>query len=140
MSNIKGLEETLSMLSNQGLVVQQIVKEELQNTGLETLNEAKSNTPVDTGNLRQQSNYEATNQGFGFKISFSANYAPYVEFGTGGSVLVPKGWEEVAMEFKGKGIRTINLPARPFLIPAFEKNVKLMEQRIQSQFNSLKII
>lgn len=140
MPNISGLEETLSKLSTQGLVIQQMLKAELQNTGLETLNEAKTKVPVDTGNLRQQSNYEATREGFGFKVSFSASYAPYVEFGTGGSVLVPNGWEEVAIQFKGKGIRTINLPARPFLIPAFEKNVKLMEQRIQSQLNNLTII
>ncbi|MFN5251062.1 MAG: hypothetical protein ACK5DE_08430 [Bacteroidota bacterium] len=45
-------------------------------------------------------------------------YSPYVEFGTGGLVDVPKGLEQYAIQFKGKGIRQVNLPARPFFFPS----------------------
>ena len=137
MPNITGLQETLNKLNAQSLEIQSFLKSEFQNTGLETLNEAKSKVPVDNNNLRKSSNYEPINEGLGFKVSFSADYAPYVEFGTGGSVLIPKGWEDVAIQFKGKGLRTINLPARPYLIPSFEKNVKLMESRIEAKLINL---
>ena len=47
-----------------------------------------------------------------------APYAPFVEFGTGGLVEVPNELKEMAIKFKGKGIKEVNLPARPFLYPA----------------------
>jgi hypothetical protein len=47
-------------------------------------------------------------------------YAPYVEFGTGKMVEVPEGLEDFAWQFKGRGVREVNLKARPFLFPAWE--------------------
>jgi HK97 gp10 family phage protein len=47
-----------------------------------------------------------------------APYAPFVEFGTGGLVNVPTELKEQAIKFKGRGIKQINLRARPFLYPA----------------------
>ena len=44
-------------------------------------------------------------------------YAPYVEFGTGTKVSIPKGFEEMAMKFYVNGKGTMS--AHPFLIPAF---------------------
>ena len=54
-----------------------------------------------------------------------APYAPFVEFGTGGLVQVPNELKEIAIRFKGKGIRQVNLRARPYLYPA------LLRGRIQ---------
>ncbi len=48
----------------------------------------------------------------------TAPYSPYVEFGTGGKVTVPQDLISFARQFKGKGIKQINLPARPFFYPA----------------------
>ena len=48
-----------------------------------------------------------------------APYAPFVEFGTGGLVDVPNELKEQAIKFKGKGIKQINLRARPYLYPAY---------------------
>jgi len=45
-------------------------------------------------------------------------YAPFVEFGTGGLVNVPTELKEMAIKFKGKGIKQVNLRARPYLYPA----------------------
>jgi HK97 gp10 family phage protein len=47
-----------------------------------------------------------------------APYAPFVEFGTGGLINVPTELKEQAIKFKGRGIKQINLRARPFLYPA----------------------
>ena len=67
------------------------------------------------------SQYKSIN-GLNAEIGFTAHYAAYVEFGTGGMVDVPSGLEEYAIQFKGAGIRQVNLPARPFLFnSAFEE-------------------
>jgi HK97 gp10 family phage protein len=50
-----------------------------------------------------------------------APYAPFIEFGTGGLVDVPTELKEVAIKFKGKGIKQINLRARPYLYPSLLK-------------------
>lgn len=68
-------------------------------------------------NLHQQIQTQATPNGA--TVFVRAGYAPYVEFGTGGLVNVPRGLEEYAMQFKGRGIKQVNLPARPFMYPAF---------------------
>jgi hypothetical protein len=61
-------------------------------------------------------------------------YAPYVEFGTGTLVDVPEGLEDYAMQFKGQGIRQVNLPARPYLFPAFFKEQKELLKRLKTLF------
>ena len=81
---------------------------------------AKQKVVVDLGQLRQS--IGKTNASIGNNRSFifaSAPYAAYVEFGTGGTVSVPKGFEGIAIKFKGKGIKQINLRPRPFLIPSY---------------------
>jgi hypothetical protein len=63
----------------------------------------------------------------GFNKSFffaNAPYSAYVEFGTGGTVSIPKGFEEMASKFKGKGIRKINLKPRPFFIPSYLEGIQ----------------
>ena len=61
-------------------------------------------------------------QGLNAEVGFTARYAAYVEFGTGGLVDVPIGLEDYAIQFKGKGIKQVNLPSRPFLFnSAFEE-------------------
>jgi len=53
-----------------------------------------------------------------------APYAAYVEFGTGGLVQVPNELKEQAWLFKGKGIKEVNLRARPYLYPALLRGRK----------------
>lgn len=55
------------------------------------------------------------------EVGTGVEYAPFVEFGTGSGVFVPKGQEEYALQFKGKTGRKRNMPARPFLFPAWEQ-------------------
>lgn len=64
-----------------------------------------------------------------FEIVSNAKYSAYVEFGTGGLVSIPKGLEQYASQFKGKGVRKVNLPARPFFFNNFEiERVKLIQR------------
>jgi hypothetical protein len=68
------------------------------------------------------------------KAGNTVTYAPYVEFGTGTMVDVPDGLEDYAMQFKGQGIRQVNLPARPYLFPAFFKEQKELLKRLKNLF------
>jgi HK97 gp10 family phage protein len=75
-----------------------------------------------TGHLsRSMANEKLDEKGLTYSIYSFANYAAYVEFGTGRMVQVPPEMTEIAMMFKGRGIREVNLPARPFLYPALVK-------------------
>jgi hypothetical protein len=55
----------------------------------------------------------------GGTIWAAAPYAPYQEFGTGALVNVPPGFEEFAMQYKGRGIRRVNIKAKHFLFNAW---------------------
>ena len=114
--------------------VDKIVRQEVERAG--RLGEAKavSLAPVDLGKLKQSIHYEPTRRGFGARLTANVDYAAYQEFGTGGEVDIPEGFETLARKFKGKGERTINMPAQPYLIPgakhAFQILVERLKQRI----------
>ena len=73
----------------------------------------------------------------GSVVYANADYAAYLEFGTGGLVDVPSGWEEVAIQFIGQGIKEVNLVARPHLIPAGNKAFVFMEKQIAKDIAKL---
>ena len=66
-----------------------------------------------------------------------APYAPYVEFGTGGLVEVPKEFDEQARLAIGKGIRKVNLPARPFMYPTYIYGKKHIETLLKQEIKDL---
>ena len=132
MSSVTGLDSVLFNLENASALYQDKIKTGVATVTNDILNDAKSNAPVEFGKLRQSGLAEPINNGFGGKITFSIIYAPYIEFGTGGLVVVPTGWEGFAMQFKGAGVRTVNLRARPYLLPAFEKGVRDFKLRLET--------
>ena len=111
---------------------------ELAYTAAHIVRTAKKSVVVDTGNLRQSINYEAN--GKTISVYASAKYAPYVEFGTGGSVEftdmselgIP---ESYAAKFKGEGKREVNLPARPFFFSSVRMEYKKLLERIGKKIN-----
>lgn len=120
MIRIQGLNELAQTLKAVAEKVPQQTKVITAKSGLDLQRRAKKDAPVDTGKLRQSINYESQDEGFTAVVTAGgaiAPYAPYVEFGTGGLVEVPDGWEGIAAEFKGEGKRTINLKPQPYLIP-----------------------
>jgi len=99
---------------------------------------AQSRSPVDLGQLRQSIGYtKPTIQINRSLIYANAPYAAYVNFGTGGLVYIPKGFEELAAQFKGKGIRQINLPARPFLTSSYIEEAAEYPKRLNSAIQKL---
>lgn len=98
----------------------EILTETVQN--IET--DAITMAPVDLGILRSSINGEV--DGLNGVIGTNVKYAPYMEFGTGGLVDVPVGLEDYAIKFKGAGIKEVNIPPHPYLIPAFKKHTAIM--------------
>ena len=86
---------------------------------------AKRLAPVDIGKLRQNISWvrpiKRTPGVFENIIQALMPYSAYQEFGTGGLVDVPPGWEDIAIKFKGKGVKQINMKPQPFMWPAFKK-------------------
>ena len=95
----------------------QKVSNELGKTGMEIVRLAKRAVPTDKGTLKQSISTQRS--GKSVNVIAAAHYAPYVEFGTGGRVNLDDMQQlgipaSYAAQFKGKGIRDVNLPARPF--------------------------
>lgn len=112
------------------------VSNELGKTGLEIVRLAKRAAPVDKGALKQS--ISAQRSGKSVNIVAAVNYAPYIEFGTGGSVdltdMVELGIpESYAAQFKGKGIREVNLPARPFFFSSARIGFKNLLNRLNGE-------
>ena len=97
-------------------------KQELSNEvgtwGLSTQRLAKERVPKDNNDLMKS--IKAQRKGDEAVVEAGMNYAPYVEFGTGRNVDLSELDElgipqSYAAQFKGKGIKEVNLPARPYL-------------------------
>jgi HK97 gp10 family phage protein len=102
--DITNLSEVMGKLESLDKRVQQDVKDEINASALNIQSGAKRLAPVNLGQLRNSIYLRERNieNGYVFTIGSNASYAPYVEFGTGGKVSIPKGFEELAGGFKGK--------------------------------------
>lgn len=89
---------------------------------------AKRNAPVKTGHHQRNITFQVKH---GRLFMFAnAAYAAYLEFGTGTEINIPYGFKAMARPWKGKGIRKINLKARPHIIPASFKAAEYYEKNI----------
>ena len=124
----KGLKELLLGLDK---VSDNVVKEldlEMDASAKKIARDAKRNAPKDLGDLVNAIS-DAKIRKLDYEIVANKYFAPFVEFGTGTKVDVPPGLEEYAMQFyRGPGV---NLPARPFLFPAYEEERKKLIDRIK---------
>lgn len=117
---IKGLNIVIANLRKYGVEASKDIEAVTEQVARNIEKNAKLNAPADLGKLGQSiisvkadpTNWIVNAGGI------LAPYAPYIEFGTGGLVQVPNELKEIAIKYKGKGIKQVNLPARPFLYPA----------------------
>jgi phage gpG-like protein len=101
-------------------------------------NSARLRSPVDLGQLRQSiGNTEATVKQNTSFVFANAPYAAFQNFGTGGLIDIPKGFEELALQFKGKGIRQINIPATGFLTTPYIYEAAEYPKRLNSGIDKL---
>lgn len=117
---IKGLNTVLSDIRKFGKEAEKDIEGVTELVARNIEKDAKSRVVANFGKLGQ-SIQSVKETPLNWRIEAGgvlAPYAPFVEFGTGGLVQVPNELKEMALQFKGKGIRQVNLPARPFLYPA----------------------
>ena len=131
---VDGLRDLISTLTKADSKFEKVIDAEIGASALKIEKEAKQTVVVNNGFLQNSINTRHI-ASMMWEVYAQAPYAAYVEFGTGGLVNVPAGLESYAIQFKGKGLRVVNLPARPFLFPAYFRNRQLLLNRL----NQLKI-
>lgn len=132
-SDLKSLKKKMDNLR---AFDKQILSNEIGKSALEISRIAKQNVVVDSGNLKQS--IKAERKGKTAEVVAGAKYAPYVEFGTGGLVDLTDMLElgipaSYAAQFKGKGIKNVNLPARPFFFNAARIGLKNLLVRLNGE-------
>jgi HK97 gp10 family phage protein len=135
--NIEGLDELIKRLGKLAPKMAKEVAMEVNASALAIQTKAKrtiASNSIDKGRLLGSIQLKEINQGdkIIYTVGSALKYAPYVEFGTGGLVSVPSGYEDFAIQFIGKKIKKINLKARPYLIPAFESEIPILRKNIKN--------
>jgi HK97 gp10 family phage protein len=119
---IKGINEVIANLRKYGKEAEKDIAGVTQQMArkIESYAKQNANATTDLGKLGQSIQaVKDTDTSWTIEAGgVLAPYAPFVEFGTGGLVEVPNELKEQAIKFKGKGIKKVNLRARPFLYPA----------------------
>ena len=133
---VKGINKAIKELKNTGLQVSDKVDAITKSNAQEIEAEAKQKAPVDDGFLRNQISTEKKGEAL-YGVVANAPYSAYMEFGTGGEVEVPNELKDIAIQFKGKGIKTVNIRPRPFLYPSFIKGRIQYLKDLKSYLKSL---
>ena len=104
LSGIPRLEKKLKEIQDS---VSTKLAEEISASALKIEKEAKRNAPVNMSTLRQSIHATSKDKLTHF-VEVGASYGAYVEFGTGGKVSIPVGYEEYAASFKGNKGGSLN--------------------------------
>jgi len=120
---VKGLKKVLSNLKKFGAEAAVEIDISTMATAEAIKRSARTLAPKDMGKLAQSIDTVPIGEA-DYKVVVVADYGAYVEFGTGKKVQVPTELKEIAIQFKGAGIKQINLQPQPFLYPAFVKGRK----------------
>lgn len=143
----KGIQGVISSVRKYPERVVKEINEELQDWAERTEQKAKEKVPVDTGALKSSIRAVLGADKLTWIVKAGGingvNYAPYVEFGTGTGVdqrwLQEFGLLSYADQFRGKGIREVNIPMNSFLYrnarTEFEKTVKNIQEIIDKAWN-----
>ena len=120
--------------------IQDVVAGVVEATAVYVEEKAVGFARFDNGDLRQSINSQKGEDRFTAYVGSDlkiAPYAPYHEFGTGDLVKVPKGLEDIAIQFKGKGIRKVNISPQPFLYPALVMGRKYMTEQFLLEYDKI---
>ncbi len=116
------------------------VRAEVEDSMLAIESEATNKVAIDTGALKnsiQSTPIKVSKNQITGGVEVGAAYAPYVEFGTGTRVKVPSELNDFAAQFKGDGIKEVNLPARPFFYPEVYKQRSELPKNIERTLKKL---
>jgi hypothetical protein len=134
---VSGLKQLQDKIKKAPKKVIEEMDREISATVFDITNEQKRRAPKDMGGgggLISSINFYK-NAPLDYTISASAPYAAYVEFGTGALVDVPSGLEDYAILFKGRGVKKVNLPARPYFFAPFFAEKEALKKRLEQIIN-----
>lgn len=134
--NLTGVKEIELALKKIDTKLKQDLSDEMNSSALTIASNAKKLAPVDLGFLRNSIGIEPSVNGLTYEVEAKAKYAAYIEFGTGGLVDVPAGYEDLAIRFKGKNIMKVNIRPQPYLIPSFETEKPKLIKRLKDMLNA----
>ena len=97
LDGIKGLQDALDRLENN---IKIDVADEINASALKIQSDAKKMAPVNFGTLRNQIALTKESS-LTYSIEAKASYSAYIEFGTGGKVSIPAGYQDYAATFRG---------------------------------------
>lgn len=128
---VKNLSGAKKSLKGKGDKFLNDVKKQVAIVGRNVELKAKQEAPVEFGNLRDSIFYESMKEGMSARVTANVFYAPYQEFGTGGEVSIPQGFEDLALPFK-TGNNTMSMPAQPYLIPSAKEGFEDLKKRLKA--------
>ena len=99
--NLSGVERLEKRLKDLSTGIGKDIVDELSASTMNIEKKAKRNAPVNLGTLRQ-SIHAVSDSALTHKVIVDVSYGAYVEFGTGGEVSIPSGYEQYAAQFMGK--------------------------------------
>lgn len=138
--NKQSLNAFYKYLKNLEDQVADYVRAEIEDSILAIETDAASDVPVDTGALKnsiQSTPIKVSKNQITGGVEVGAEYSPFVEFGTGTRVKVPSELSNFAAQYKGSGIKEVNLPARPFFYPAVFKQRQELPKNIERTLKKL---
>ena len=109
---ITGIEGINKALNNYDKILTKDLSNEINASALKIQSDAKKLAPVDMGYLRNSIVLDGQSGSLTYDVAAKMPYAPYIEFGTGGKVSIPVGYEEYAAQFKGHR-KTAGMRAQP---------------------------
>ena len=139
---IEGLDALIKRLGKLPIEIEKEVAEEVNASALAIQSKAKKSVAAnstDNGTLLGSIQLVSVlkDKRILYTVGSRLKYAPYVEFGTGGTVNVPAGYEDFAIQFKGKNGRVRNFNADPFFYPAVFKQRQELPKRIEKTLKTL---
>jgi hypothetical protein len=112
------------------------VDRELAASGEDMVRSAKnilsSRGAVKSGRLLNSISFKK-DQFLSYQFVAQTDYAAYIEFGTGNLFVNPErqGWVDLAAKYKGKGIKKVNLPPRPYMRPSILAYWPIYQKRVR---------
>lgn len=148
---VRGVDILLRGLDQYSENAQKIVQAEVRDWAERTEADAKRDVPVDTGALKNSIRSVLGANGLTWIVKVggtnNVDYAPYIVFGTGSYVdeafLQQYGLVTYAAQFKGAGIKQVNLPMRDFLYrnarTEFEKTFQNIKKLLQADARAMEL-
>ena len=106
-ANVVGVKALEKKFKKFGVEGQQMFNDVTKIKAEEIVAEAQRKAPVNNAKLKQGIILDEVSKST-YRVVALEKYSAFIEFGTGRKASIPKGWERIASEFKGKSLGSFN--------------------------------